>query len=377
MVGSRILLFVGLIALIGAVPFLWLQRTLLTTDGWVDATGPLAEEPAIQEAVADFTAVEFARQVDLRAWISEQLPEESQGLAAPLASLIVIAIRQVAEVVVGSDTFADLWRQINRTSHNLAQMGYPGLQALAESGRQGLTLNLTPVLERLREILQERGISIPVPEDFTGEVTILESAQIQGILTLVRTIETWTPWLTVFAVLGIVGSIAVAGDRRTSVLWLGVGLVAVGFVVMITAFVTQWWMVQQVPANATFGPDATRAAYDAFTNGLATTLRGVAFLGLILWLGAFVLGPAPSMQSARRHALSWIGNLGKDHSPNRPEAWIGAHRHAIQIGILILGGLALLLPIQRSIAYIGMLALTVLLLEFFVELFGRMRPRGA
>ncbi len=51
-----ILLIIGLLTFAGVVPTVWLQRTLLTTDGWVDAVAPIPRQPAVQDAVAGETS---------------------------------------------------------------------------------------------------------------------------------------------------------------------------------------------------------------------------------------------------------------------------------------------------------------------------------
>ena len=371
---SVILLIIGLLSLMVGVPVLWLQRTILTTDGWVAAVGPLAEQPAVQDAVANGATQKFTSQVDIEGWVREQLPPQSVKLAAPIAALIETSIRRFTDLIVSSSAFAALWEQVNRTSHNLIMAGLSGVQKIQGIKPDDLTLDLGPVMQKLQAELQKKGFTFTLPDKFNSTVTVLRSDQLASLVKYVEALQTAALWLTIVAFVAFAGSIVVHFDRRGAVLALGVGVFIAGLLLMVGVSVMRWQVVGSVSPGAIFTPEAMQEVYNTVIGGLVASLRATVLAGLILWLGAVALGPSRSMVSARQYLREGIHGMGKNRAPAGSELWIGAHKQAIQIWVLIAAGIALIIPAQRSVSYIIILTVIVVLVEFFVEFFGRMSP---
>ncbi len=371
---SGVLLIIGLILLLVAIPVLWMNRTILTTDGWVEAVGPLAEDPAVQVAVANVAAQQFIEQANIQEWIRQQLPPESAGFAAPLTVLFESAIRQLTNVLVSSDLFASLWSDANRVSHSLALAGYERGQDFLENQNGNIVIDLGSIVQQIQEQLASLGISVPLPENFSSQVTVFQSEQLPAFLNFVNTLDALIPWLTILAVLFLAASIAVPTDRRRAVLFLGIGVAVVGVVLFIIGAIVKWRVVGQVPADAVFPPVAVNQAYDTITGGLTTSLRALILIGLLLWLGAYILGPSNSMVATRHRVRHWIHGLSPNRNPAASELWIGAHRQALQVIILIAAGIVLVIPSQRTVPFVLILTAIVVLLEFLVEYLGRTPP---
>lgn len=371
-VTSGVLLVIGLILLLVTIPTIWLERTILTTDGWVDAVGPLAEDPAVQDAVAGVAATQFIEGVNVEQWIQEQLPEQNDALAAPLTILIEAGITQLIGAIVESDAFAGIWRDANRISHSLALAGYARGEELLEATDGGnVVIDLGAIIERLQQELARLGIEIPLPEDFSSQVTVFQSQQLPAFFSFINILDTAAPILALAAFLVLAAAVAIPPDRRRVVLFLGIGVAVVGVLLLITDAIVKWQLVRPV---GPFPLEAVSQAYDSITNELIVSLRAFILVGLFLWLGAFALGPSHSMVSARHRIRDWIHSLGYGRNPNRQELWIGAHRQAIQVVVLILAGIALVIPYQRTIPFVLVLVAIVALLEFAVEYLGRTPP---
>ncbi len=377
---SLILLIVGLVSLLIAIPVLWLNRTILTTDGWVDAVGPLADDPAVQEVVANAAADEYSRQVNTEQLVRDQLPEQSKGLAGPIAALIEMGIRQVARVVVSSDVFAGIWTEANRLGHSLAIAGLNQVQEvdgqLIERA-QSYNIDLRSIIEALQRELQKRGINFNIPENIEARIPILQTAQLSRFYNYVVALNTAAPWISFLAVVAIAGAIGLSLNRRKTLFYLGAGIVIAGLVLLITDSIVKMRIISGVPSDAVFTPEATSQAFDTVTSGLISACAAAILLGLFLLAGAYALGPSPSMVRMRRNVRLWIYELGGNRAPGRVGLWIRAHRNLLQVGILILAAIALILPVNRTVAYIIWLAAGVVLLEFLVEFFGRTAPPPA
>jgi hypothetical protein len=237
-----------------------------------------------------------------------------------------------------------------------------------------MEIDLQGIIETLRQELQRRGLGFILPEGITAQLAILQSERFVRFLNILKTLNTAAPWLALITLVAIAGSLVLSYNRRKTVLFLGVGIISAGLILLIASFIVKMRMVGQVPPDALFTSEATSQAYDTITGGLLSTLGASLLLGIILCFGAYALGPSLLMTRMRRRVRLWIYQLGGDRAPGRVGGWIKANRNKLQAAVLILAGFALLLPVGRSVIYVVWLTVGVVFLEFLIEFFGRTAP---
>ena len=115
------LLVIGLLLFALAVPTVWLNRTIMDTDQWVATVGPLASDPAIQNAVADKVSTALFAKVDVEAEIRSRVPTEVPPvivnfLAPQVAAQIETYADKLIYQVVHSDQFAKVWTETMRAT---------------------------------------------------------------------------------------------------------------------------------------------------------------------------------------------------------------------------------------------------------------------
>ncbi len=71
-----------------AVAGVWARRNALNTDRWVETVGPIAEDPAVHEALGRWMTDELMAVIDLEALFESVLPDRGQILAVPLTSAV-------------------------------------------------------------------------------------------------------------------------------------------------------------------------------------------------------------------------------------------------------------------------------------------------
>ncbi len=98
--GFIVLLLIGAILLQTAVAAVWLNRTVMDTDRWVETLAPLAEDPAIQDAIALHVTAAVFENVDVVGIAEDALPEELQFLAAPIGSQVEEWVGGLAQKIV-------------------------------------------------------------------------------------------------------------------------------------------------------------------------------------------------------------------------------------------------------------------------------------
>ncbi|RZL76385.1 MAG: hypothetical protein EOP32_29265, partial [Rhodococcus sp. (in: high G+C Gram-positive bacteria)] len=116
-------------------------------------------------------------------------------------------------------------------------------------------------------------------------------------------------------------------------------------------------------------PDAAAAVIDTVLVPLRTSLRAVAVLGLVIAIGAFLVGGSASATAVRRgygQALDFARKSGAGRPPNEVERW--ANQLRVPLRCAIIGVAALLLMFWRYptglvvlwIVFIALLALAAL-----------------
>lgn len=119
----------------------WLHDTVLSTDRFVALTAPMAEDPAVQEALTEATTEQLDKALDL----------------GPIGRYVVSGI---AGEVYASDQFAAVWERLMRALHTqvVAFLRNERSVATIEDGK--LVLNLYPVIAAISERVNALGLAI-------------------------------------------------------------------------------------------------------------------------------------------------------------------------------------------------------------------------
>jgi hypothetical protein len=111
-----------------SVVAVWARNQVTNTDRYVATVAPLAEDPAIQNAIADQITAQVFTYIDVRGLTNEvvdalatrglppRLADQLQALTVPIASGVEGFTRTQVGKVVQSQAFADAWVQANRVA---------------------------------------------------------------------------------------------------------------------------------------------------------------------------------------------------------------------------------------------------------------------
>ena len=207
-ISSLILLIIGIVALFVAIPVLWLNHTLLTTDGWVEAVGPVTEDPAVQDAVANAVVQEYSRQENIGPGFRSSFLKNPRNWR-PIITLLQMAARQVVKFIISTDAFEGIWTEANRLSHSLAMAGFTRADQIdgqLVERAESMEIDLQGIIETLRQELQRRGLGFILPEGITAQLAILQSERFVRFLNILKTLNTAAPWLALITLVAIAGS---------------------------------------------------------------------------------------------------------------------------------------------------------------------------
>ena len=152
----------------------WASTYVSDTDQYVATVAPLADDPEIQRAVAAEVTTAVLTAVDVEgvtADLLDTLASQDQvpprvatalpALAGPITSGVEGFAQTQVERVLASEEFATLWAEVNRVAHTQVVRlleGDPDGAVTAQDDT--VTLNLAPIIERVKQELLDRGFSL-------------------------------------------------------------------------------------------------------------------------------------------------------------------------------------------------------------------------
>ncbi len=315
----------------------WGNRTVTDTTRFVDTVAPLAQNPAMQDAVsAELTKV-ITEQVNTSQLVNQVLggvisnPTLEQTISGPITAGINSLIGQAVHSFVSSDAFNTIWLAVltgAQKSLMAVLEGRPG-GPVSLQGDQ-LVLNITSLLQAVQQHLVTHGLSlashVTIPPN-AGQVVLFNSpalAQLRLIYSFTNPLLAWFPLiLTALFVLAV----WLARRRARMVMATGIALL-VGTVALDAALnIGQGVFVDQL--SNTFLAPVSNIFWNTFFAYLVQGVQAMIVLSVAViiagWLGSrFML--ATKVRAALSRGLRQIGG-GLRANPlsalvaRKPGAW--------------------------------------------------------
>jgi hypothetical protein len=376
---SVVLLVLGFLLVPLSAVAIWSHNQLTNTDRYVDTVSPLAGNADIQQVVATRAVEALFANVDVAGEIESALPKRARFLGEPVANAMKNYATDVAEKLLASAQFQQLWDAANRRAH--AQLvalleDDPSKAPGSVSIKDGkVTLDLGQVIEKLKTALVDKGLgfleNVDVPP-VSRTVAIIDTEGLSEARTYVGILNTLAWVLPVLGVLCLVGSaLIVPPRRRRATIRAAVVLVAAcAFTLVLLAIGRSLYL------DATVNKDAAKAVFDILVRNLRYGVITLGVVGVIVALVAYFAGPSAPAKKARALASSGIsgardkaGDLGLQ--PNPFEEFVGAHKRTLEWIIAALAVIALVVWDQPGIGAVLFLFVVALILVGLVEFFAR------
>ena len=295
---ATLLIVVGCILAPLSVVAVWTKNLVTDTDRYVATVAPLADDPVIQNTVADKITAEIFAHLDV-AGITNQAVDAlaERGLASahrnPTARALRAVVQRGAELRPNRG-WAMWWPAMpsptpgstaNRAAHTAlvaALTGQTGEGVTIENDT--VSINLGPFIQVVKQRLIDRGFELAsrIPDVNPSFMLVhpMPSPEARGAFNLLNTIGNWLPIIAlIFLALGVY---VAKGHRRALVgagLGLAGGMLALGL--GIALFRTIY--LNAIPADV-LPHDAAAAFYDTLVRFLRLGLRTVLVFGLIVAL---------------------------------------------------------------------------------------------
>lgn len=337
------------IALIGN----WGHRTVIDSQVYLETVGPLASDPAIQEALTDRLTNAFETQVDTAALASGFLgnfidnPELADKLAGPISAGINSLVRNLIADFIASEEFQKLWVGVNEAAQK-------SLVAILEGKNEGpiqirdsaIVLDISSLLTEVQTRLVDRGITIAenvtIPDN-DRQIVLYESSAIGTIQTIYAFTGPLLSFYPLIVAVLFALSIALARNRPRTVLSTGIALAAVSLALTFTMDSIRTIVTTQY-ADSIFKP-AFDAFWEQFFGNLITGIWGLLILGVFIGLAGWYAGRSRVATEIREQVCVGLHEIGAS-APAGLNAWIRSYAAVLRwavgivlILILVLGGM--------------------------------------
>jgi uncharacterized membrane protein len=314
---------VGVLAVIAG----YVRYQALDTPTVKETATQLIENDEVRNQIAAQLVDELFANVDVEAGLRQRLPPDQKRLAPLLAG----AGRQLADTastrLLERPRVQDIWiRSIVTTHEQLIALLEDDTTALRTEGGF-VVLDLRPLVIQLGDQVAIVGrVADRLPES-AGHIKIMEADQLEKAQDLTHLLDRLglVLWVVPFLLWGIAFWLA-RGRRRAVLRTVGLGLIAVGLLVLVVRRVAGSYVVDDLVKSDPVRP-AAHNAWDILTALLADGGWTVLGLGVIAVIAFWLSGPSPSATATRRGLAPYLA---------RPELAFGAA--ALLFLLLILWG---------------------------------------
>lgn len=385
-VTSSVLIVLACVLAPLSVASVWASAELSDTQQYVETVAPLAEDPALQQAVADEVTGVILQSLDVDALTDDALEtvaglenvpprvaDALPALAVPISDGIESFTRDQVGNAIASPQFAQVWAEVNRIAHSQVVRLLEGDQVGAVTAQgDTITLNLGPVIEQVKQRLVEQGFTLAenVPAVDRSFVLVQTEAipRAQGFYSTLNTLGAWLPLI---ALALLAAGVLLARDRRRALLRGALGVTASMLVLAIGLIVARTLYVDSTPANI-LTPEAAGSVFDTLVRFLRSALRALAVLGLVVALAAFMSGPSAGAVRSRSVVSGGIATLrggaeGAGLHLGRLGTWAHAHRGALRVAAITAGALFVMFASRPTGRLVVGTALVVLVALIVIE----------
>ncbi|AZQ34471.1 hypothetical protein EJ357_14110 [Streptomyces cyaneochromogenes] len=349
---SAVLIVVTCVLVPVALITVWVHDIALDTDRYVDTVAPLATEPAIQDAAVHRISEAVDVRIDgdqaaaeLAGWLSSQgLPPRAtaavRGLGPQIDSAVDGAVNRVVTRIVHGDAFATVWTNANERAHNAV------VHALTGEGRGAVgvaggtvTLDVGTLVEQVKKELVDAGLSpaAKIP-DVDKQLVLFQSEELEKIRDGAHLLDEVGYWLPVLTVLIGVAGVLLARRRRRVLIRTALGAAFACLLVVIALVLVRRFYLDHLPA-AVQSDAAAAAVFDTLLRFLKYALVTAIVLGVVVALGAYLVGPGRLPVAIRRGCDRTADKVavwadGHEVRAGRAGVWAQTHRRSIALSAL-------------------------------------------
>ncbi|WP_406253725.1 hypothetical protein [Streptomyces chartreusis] len=389
---SAVLIVLTCILVPVALLTVWVHDIVLDTDRYVATVSPLASDPAIEDAAvkrithaADVRVDGNQVTSDIAAWLQSQgLPPKAaqalKGLGPQFDSAVNETVEKVATRFVQSDRFEKIWTNANRAAHTAVVDALTGEGSGAVGVNGGtVTLNVGEAVDQVKQSLVDAGVSpaSKIPE-VDKQMVLFQSDQLEKIRKGAHLLDVIGNWMPVIVVLIGAAGVLLAHRRRRALARTALGAAFACLIVAIVLVIARRYYLDHLPPQVQ-SESAAAAVFDTLLHFLRVSLRTAIVLGVVIALGAYLIGPGRLPRAIRgtsERAADSAAMWAYTHQvrTGKVGTWTQAHRRWIALAALLIVALVFALwnhPTALTILLLVIILLAVLALLALLAASGR------
>jgi len=311
-----------------AVSAVWVHERILTTDGWVDTVAPLADDPAVIDAMSARIVNTIFERADIQDRITDILPGPVDALGRTFTNSLRNLATTQTEKFLESDAFQSLWEEANRVAHEQVVAMFSGQGDALENHNGQVVLDLGAVADKVRERLVDHGVGIlkrvSIPKGQT-EIVLFQSDLVTQLQTVFRLLDQLWIALPIAFLVVVAAAIAVSVRRRRTVVGLGLA-VAAGSLLLLAGLHYARREYLSAATNAQLNGEAAESVFETIVSKLETWTWAVLVVALVAAVAAFLSDP---------RKIEWIARkLHGEQAANRSGVapWVRQYRTALRVG---------------------------------------------
>lgn len=371
----------------------WAHYTVLNTDGYMKAIGPIASDPAVTEAVSTQVTSQVYTALDVQSQIAGALPPRAGFLAGPITSATKGYVQSAVDKVLQSDQFQTIWTNANRVAHEQLVKVLRGQTEAIKTTNGQVVLDLVPVINAALAQIEpfvsgvvgkpvdlptvssgdipavacqkiSTALDRPLPQT-CGQIPLCPADKLTRAQNLVRAFDGITVALLVITPVLAAGALWASKRRRRTLLQLSTGGI-LGLVVVRRA--TGWLQDSLVSTGQPANKAARQAIVDHLMHGFFTLSAWLLVALAVPLVVTLVTGPYPWARRLR----GWLGRVWEGvrrlaaatvekGRADGTVTWVRAHLGALRLAGVVV---AVVVMLAASVSFIGFLVVAGLLVLY-------------
>jgi hypothetical protein len=359
-IAAIVAVFFAAASFTAALPGAWARRTLTNTDTYLSVVGPLASDPAVQEALAREITTAVFTAVDVQGRLTEVLTEKAPQLvflAGPITQSVQSFVQDQTQKILASDQFRTFWIDANRLVQQNLVAVLRGDTTVLQVQNGEVVLNYLPLVNQALQAvsgtlssLLNRQIKLPeitpdtVPADAVaklnaalgvtlpatfGSVVVYRSDVLSTVQNSVDLFRKGLIGLIALFLISVVVALTVSPHRRRTLLQLAVA-------VAVMTVVERRIGIASVGDLVAIARPENQAAVQSIANALLGwfldyTVRFL-WIAVITIVIALLTGPYPWAVWLRGAVVDVYHHTVQSHeeaAEGTPSAWIARHRNVV------------------------------------------------
>lgn len=289
---ASIAIVLGCLLLTLSVAVVWLHEVVIDSNRFVDTVTPLAEDPAVKDAVADYATEDLFLQVNVEALAQDALPSNSDILVGPMVGTLKGYMYGQIREQLDQPEFVTVWQLSNREAHSaMLQMMRGGNGT--DPGEEGKVLiDVSRVFDMLKARLSASGFTFldNVQIEAGHRFTIFQFPTPAKARRGFNLLEGSALWLPISSALLLAAGIWLSTNRRRTLVGMGAGIA--GFTALMyfsVAPLREYYLTAVIQRGAIDVPAAT-SFFDILISPLRSLVKTAFVAGVAIAAVAFVAG---------------------------------------------------------------------------------------